>query len=433
MPNWNDYKEPNIGLLFYKHIYQESSILAKLKSEGTELSINIPTSDKTSPFDSFYKEIYNRTFNATEQIENTAATQRFDLFTTYPGLLSGSGYQHDTKAKGDFKIGFFFDHSTGQPILPGSSVKGVLHSLFEMDNKMVNDTSYTGEQSVAAIQFICESLIKKSAPPEKEAWGKIKEGITEKSLKTLADAIFGTQEKEGTDIFYDAVIHIAKSESKDKKFLAPDYITPHENPLKNPIPLLFLKVLPNVAFQFRFRLKDNGDWTAQRKELFFKEILLTIGIGAKTNVGYGQFSETPIKTIVAEPIDDRQQNNNPPPPPDRNRGYNKFGGKRDNRNYRAEIEQANTDTNPPPQTTITKKSELREKALVSAKVIDVKEKILHVSFELEGATYLAQSKSNKNLSYFKPNEIRVLKIVSLEDKKNKLPIIINPTEYTENK
>lgn len=304
MPNWNDYKEPNIGLLFYKHIYQESSILAKLKSEGTELSINIPTSDKTSPFDSFYKEIYNRTFNSTEQIENTAATQRFDLFTTYPGLLSGSGYQHDTKAKGDFKIGFFFDHSTGQPILPGSSVKGVLHSLFEMDNKMVNDTSNTGEQSVAAIQFICESLIKKSAPPEKEAWGKIKEGITEKSLKTLADAIFGTQEKEGTDIFYDAVIHIAKSESKDKKFLAPDYITPHENPLKNPIPLLFLKVLPNVAFQFCFRLKDNGDWTAQRKELFFKEILLTIGIGAKTNVGYGQFSETPIKTIVAEPFID---------------------------------------------------------------------------------------------------------------------------------
>jgi len=57
---------------------------------------------------------------------------------------------------------------------------------------------------------------------------------------------------------------------------------------------MFLKVLPNVPFQFRFKLSNKG-WKADVKQAIFKTILLTIGAGAKTNVGYGQFSETKIK------------------------------------------------------------------------------------------------------------------------------------------
>ena len=51
--------------------------------------------------------------------------------------------------------------------------------------------------------------------------------------------------------------------------------------------------MPNIGFQFNFHLKD-GLLTKEQKEILFKKIILTIGVGAKTNVGYGQFSETPL-------------------------------------------------------------------------------------------------------------------------------------------
>ncbi len=298
MSHWNQYISPNIGLLFYKQIYREDFVKTKLKIEEKEgsrvLLINIPNEEKTSPFDSFYKDLYALNTSHFTQIENLAANTRFHLLTTYPGLLVGSGYQHDTKAKGDFKIGFFFDHTTGQPIIPGSSVKGVLHSLFEIDvvKEGGSTKNATGEKSLASIRFICTEIIEKAEGTEKIKWQNMRDDLTKDTLKALAASIFGSTEKEGTDVFYDAVIHLKKT-GMNHKIISNDFITPHKaNPLKNPIPLQFLKVLPNVVFEFRFCLKDSDEnWTAERKKRLFLEILLTLGIGAKTNVGYGQFRD----------------------------------------------------------------------------------------------------------------------------------------------
>ena len=69
-----------------------------------------------------------------------------------------------------------------------------------------------------------------------------------------------------------------------------DYITPHKSPFKDPLPIQFLKLAPESTLKFFFKLKD-GVITAKQKLLLFKVILLDRGIGAKTNVGYGQFSE----------------------------------------------------------------------------------------------------------------------------------------------
>jgi len=46
-------------------------------------------------------------------------------------LLVGSGYNHP-KLDGDedYQLGFFFDHTTGMPLIPSSSIKGVIRSLF---------------------------------------------------------------------------------------------------------------------------------------------------------------------------------------------------------------------------------------------------------------------------------------------------------------
>ena len=57
---------------------------------------------------------------------------RFDLETTYPGLLIGSGITHGSGLLGELKLGFFMDYTTGLPVVAGSSIKGVLRSAFPM-------------------------------------------------------------------------------------------------------------------------------------------------------------------------------------------------------------------------------------------------------------------------------------------------------------
>jgi CRISPR-associated protein Cmr6 len=75
--------------------------------------------------------------------------------------------------------------------------------------------------------------------------------------------------------------------------LEDDSITPHgDNPLKNPLPITMLKIAPGCEIEFRFRLVDSVvDGKVFKKEdklKLFENILKTVGVGAKTNVGYGQ-------------------------------------------------------------------------------------------------------------------------------------------------
>ena len=295
MSTWSSYQKPNVGLLFYKHIYKEHLVTKRLEiNDRAELIINIPASDKTSPFDEFYTDLTETKAGDFEQIQNSASRHSFTLYTTYPGLLIGSGYQHDTKARGDFKIGFFFDHTTGQPVIPGSSVKGILRSLFELDIPIKkNEKAFTGQKSVDAIKFICDEIIEglTGNADEQKKWEYLKSKINENSLRTLKVNIFGDGGDDGVrgvDVFYDSVVNIHKTGINNRVF-SMDFITPHQNPLKNPIPLQFLKVLPNIGFDFKFILHDVDEWTSEIKEKLFKQILLTLGAGAKTNVGYGQF------------------------------------------------------------------------------------------------------------------------------------------------
>ncbi len=296
-----DFTAPNMGLMVYKRLYTEDAIKRKIKftpaqnNEKEKLFIDIPKDAKVTPFDIFYKAIFANTLKDYTQIENNAASHHFNLATTYPGLLCGSGYTHDSNAKGDIKIGFYFDHTTGQPVIPGSSVKGVLKSVFE------NEKDQTDQTSLDTIKFILEEITKKCTDEQnKKAWEDNLKNIDIEGLKRLKEGIFGQQDAEGKDVFFDAVINIEKT-GKSKKFLASDFITHHPDPLKNPTPLMFIKVLPGITFEFRFKLTDSTveiksndrvrkiSLNANQKAQFFQEIILTLGIGAKTNVGYGQF------------------------------------------------------------------------------------------------------------------------------------------------
>jgi len=172
------------------------------------------------------------------------------LTTIYPGLLIGSGYNHPTKGnKDDYQLGFFFDHTTGLPLITGSSIKGVLNSLFQDDNKF---------------DYL------------KEVYG------IEEEREPMQKRLF----KSGETIFYDA--YIIGTDNKGEIF-GSDYITSHysDEPMgefKEPNPVKFLKILPEVTWQFQFK--------AEKEDIeLFKKIILDFGLGAKTNVGYGQFRE----------------------------------------------------------------------------------------------------------------------------------------------
>ncbi len=107
------------------------------------------------------------------------------------------------------------------------------------------------------------------------------------------------------DVFFDAVpVDITANNigGNRKQLLGSDYITPHKNkdgnaeldPFSNPTPLKFLKIMPKVKIEFRFKLENSAvipALDAGNKRKLFEEIIKTLGAGAKTNVGYGQFEE----------------------------------------------------------------------------------------------------------------------------------------------
>lgn len=246
--------------------------------------------------------------------QSKLATEKIVLETIYPGLFTGSGYTHETGNVGELKLGFFFDHTTGLPILPGSSVKGVLRSVFPRFEGDPTDNLNPDLRKAKLLQknkakFVAQ-LFKIPADDEAKLFEKIHqlelaifEGVDFQKTKTArAEAKTKNQPDLGGivcllpmsqhDIFLEAFISRG---GKNGHIIGTDAITPHgDNPLKNPIPLPFLKVLPEVEFTFQFLLKksvlvDGSEVAVAQKVAAFEEILTTFGAGAKTNVGYGQF------------------------------------------------------------------------------------------------------------------------------------------------
>lgn len=209
----------------------------------------------------------------------------FELKTCYPGLLCGVGYHHEInkpadekgkkgkKVEGDkeddapevYNLGMYFDYTSGLPVISGSSIKGMLRSAIEEWDFLAD---YKPQE--------------KNTPPASLSDKKV---LHEEIIKTVFEgkglSIYDR------DIFLDAIPIKA-----DNKLFGEDYITHHPTPLQNPNPVRFLRVNPGVTYQFRFILRNNDNGLkADFKEDLFKAIICTFGLGAKTNVGYGQFVE----------------------------------------------------------------------------------------------------------------------------------------------
>ncbi len=263
------------------------------------------------------------------QLEQDSSNPPIQLTTTYPGLLIGSGYSHETGSEGELKLGFFFDHTSGLPILPGSSIKGILRSVFPQFKTFgENKLAFTEPEPESAERNKCTylaDLFRIEDDPKLIHYLELSifEGVN--ILKTadgqtrqdtaLENKIHYRSSKE-RDIFLDAFI--SGSYNTNKRILGTDALTPHgDNPLKNPIPLPFLKILPGVVFTFTFRLSDSPlsetvTITPSQKRQAFQAILLQFGIGAKTNVGYGQFLTPEKYQQLFEVNNGRRQGQNQP-------------------------------------------------------------------------------------------------------------------------
>lgn len=271
--------EQNIGLWFYKtflHDFVElpdseknnSKVLNEWVENNSSKILNLKWNN--------YSLINKSVFDNISFPGNILRT--LELTTIYPGLVCGIGYEHKLGFANEFKLGFSFDHASGLPYIPGSSIKGTLRSAFK-------DIGYLKS-------FIKERM---EFNPDLIDWRKLEKHIFE-GLDYDNKTELNTYQ---TDVFFDAFISSVKDNSY---FISDDYITSHKqkdgsySPLLDPNPIRFLKVRSAVTFKFQFRLFDvitegRVMFSGELKECLFKQILLDLGIGAKTNVGYGQFEE----------------------------------------------------------------------------------------------------------------------------------------------
>ena len=250
----------NLNLLFHKIYYKD-----------------IGTDDFGSVVEASNKKIFGSCFVNEEDFQKCEIPDivGIRMKTKYPGLLIGTGYPHGSgRADDDIKCGFSFDYVSGQPYIPGSSVKGVLRSHF-MDHP----------EAIVEIAKISKSDVKK-----------------------LEENIF-----DNGDTFLDAVLYDG---DKNNHILGSEYITPHKDATKNPIPIHIMKVLPDVRFEFRFLVSDfvtNGfTFTGEQKKALFKTLLELFGIGSKTNVGYGMLESddsTPCARVPQQQSAPQSENN----------------------------------------------------------------------------------------------------------------------------
>lgn len=192
--------------------------------------------------------------------------------TIYPGLVIGLGLSHGTPAESDLKCGFQFDYATGLPVIPGSSVKGVIRSVFpDLDGKAED------ERNQQKIRYIAHLVHQQGIGLQPERM--------DSTVRQLTKQIFEHDDagRKGVDVFMDAIL----TGPATGPFLADDFLAPHKGH-KDPVPIQFLKVLPGIQFTFYFKLTPFCiDGKAVDKLALFRKILEDVGVGAKTNVGYG--------------------------------------------------------------------------------------------------------------------------------------------------
>lgn len=271
----DSFKSQNMNYIYYHEYFEGLEPVDESRSNNTQ-NRSDSSSDALHRTDQLCAFEFVP-YDFTEDLKGLEGYKDFMLFTQYPGLLIGTGNEHNLALDGGVKCGFAFDSVTGLPYISGSSLKGMLRSCFGKKNT-----------------------------PNREEHQKYIRAILQKeqlNVENLEQDIF-----DNHDIFIGAYPVMDKNEVLlDKEYVTPTtpdfYSGYHDRPahskgelqkFKNPVPINFIKVKPNIKFKFVFILHDsNLDGvviSAEEKLKLFQSLILDNGIGAKTNTGYGRFS-----------------------------------------------------------------------------------------------------------------------------------------------
>lgn len=272
----------NIGKLFYKDYYKDINFEYVLDrtQEGRQDS-------KIARMNSKIKS------SSLVRIANPMADYHFQERIAYPGLVTGTGIIHDSKKlAGGYNLGMHFDYTFGMPNVYGSSVKGVLRDYFKQAR--VKKVQSNGTETFCYDDDLFAPIAQRGIDID-ELFEDIFNGrMLKKDAEGKLDYVNKSIYKR--DIFYDAVIVTAyRDRNRMEHVVDDDSITPHkEGPLKDPVPITMLKIAAGCVLEFRFHLNDftscgGKTFKADEKLTLFKQILEIVGVGAKTNVGYGQF------------------------------------------------------------------------------------------------------------------------------------------------
>lgn len=302
----------NIGYYYWREYFQNLYCLNpdRFTRSRIKLVLRKELEVKTSVLNERYDRLCGFKYEQGKKVESYLSAGQaagFCLRTVYPGLLTGIGMPHEVPEKNTLKLGFYFDHTTGLPVIPGATCKGVLRSAFPQWENHLNEPE---EIKTAKTEYIYR-IVKGIKEDQQVKIGKSEIELVNFIENEIFEGRIGEQQLPvySRDIFFDAYIVRGTLDEKRKDcIMGTDFITPHfkdnvfseKSLLKNPEPIFFLKVLPDVVFKFQFLLNDNHEWldkekqqqrllTEEEKLKLFRKIILDLGIGAKTHVGYGQF------------------------------------------------------------------------------------------------------------------------------------------------
>ncbi len=187
-------------------------------------------------------------------------------------------------------MALYFDASTGLPHIPGSSVKGVLRSVFPGRDRKGQTKAEEGSYKQIRYKAFADAKAEYLVQLVKKNCNKV---VSETAIEALEAEVFegfGLTNMYAHDHFLDAV---PVKVDHGYTLLARDAITPHGKVLTSePVPLNILKVGAGVHYHFSFVLQPSsaatGSFSVSEKLKIFAAILLDRGIGAKTTVNYGR-------------------------------------------------------------------------------------------------------------------------------------------------
>lgn len=207
--------------------------------------------------------------------------EQFDLKLQWR-LIVGLGASHPQETS------MTLHHIFGIPYIPGSALKGA--SRHYMIWKFVDENEKKLSSLLDKSNF-AELLKELNKALEKEE--NLTVSVGNISFKDLIH-IFGTQNRQGKIIFFDAYpIEEIKLKIDIMNPHYPDYYTKDKPPTdwQNPIPIKFLTV-EDTKFRFYLATKHKDQNLLNHARKILNDALLNYGVGAKTSLGYGLFEES---------------------------------------------------------------------------------------------------------------------------------------------